>query len=66
MAISFNNLRVGHNYKLINYGESTEFEVLEIHIDGNCKIKDLLTLEKYYLNDLIQFGKGKDYNLYEI
>ncbi|MDQ3394554.1 MAG: hypothetical protein M3512_10655 [Bacteroidota bacterium] len=66
MPISFDTLRVGHYYKLINYGEATEFEVIDIRNDGNFKIKDLHTLEKYTLNDLIMFGKGKDYNLFEI
>lgn len=66
MAISFDTLRVGHHYRLVNYGEVTEFEVLDIKNDGDFKIKDLTTLEKYNLNDLIKFGKGKDYNLVEL
>lgn len=66
MPISFDNLRVGHHYKLINYGEVTEFEVIDIRNDGDFKIKDLTTLEKFLLNDLVKFGKGKDYNLYEL
>jgi flagellar biosynthesis GTPase FlhF len=66
MPISFDNLRVGHHYKLVNYGEITEFEVIDIRKDGDFKIKDLTTLEKYNLKDLIMFGKGKDYNLVEL
>lgn len=66
MAISFDTLRVGHHYKLINYGEVIEFEVVDIQNDGDYKIKDLTTLEKYQLQDFIKFGKGRDYNLFEL
>ncbi|CAN5191375.1 hypothetical protein BH23BAC1_BH23BAC1_39920 [soil metagenome] len=66
MPISFDNLRVGHHYRLVNFGEITEFEVMDIKNDGDFKIKDLTTLEKYNLKDLIKYGKGKDYNLVEL
>jgi hypothetical protein len=66
MPISLNNIRVGHHYRLVNFGEVTEFEVMDIRNDGDFKLKDLTTLEKYNFNDLIKFGKGKDYNLVEL
>lgn len=66
MPIAFNNLRVGHHYKLINFGETIEFEVIDIRNDGDFTLKDLTTLEKYELNDLLKFGKGRDYNLLEL
>ncbi len=66
MAIAFNNLRVGHHYKLINFDETIEFEVIDIGNDGDFTIKDLTTLERYRLNDFLKFGKGKDYNLWEL
>jgi len=66
MAKSFNNLRVGKNFRLTNYGEVSEFEVIEIFNDGDCKLKDLGTLEKYKLFDLICFGKGEDFDLKDL
>ena len=66
MAKSFNNLRVGKRFRLTNFGESFEFEVLEILSDGDCQLKDLSTLEMYNLYNLIAFGKGEDFDLDEI
>ena len=66
MAKSFNNLRVGKNFRLINYGEVSEFEVLEIFNDGDCKLKDVNTLENYQLFDLIRFGRGEDFDITNI
>lgn len=63
MAQSFNNLRVGKNFKLTNFGEKYEFEILEIFSDGNCQLKDINTLEEYSLFDLILFGKGEDFDI---
>lgn len=66
MAKSFNNLRVGKKFRLINYGEVSEFEVLEIFNDGDCKLKDTNTLENYQLFDLIRFGRGEDFDLLDM
>lgn len=66
MASSFNNLRVGKKFRLVNYGESFDFEVLEIMADGDCQLKDLHTLESYSLFGLIGFGKGKDFDLKDL
>lgn len=66
MAKSFNNLRVGKFFRLINYGEVSEFEVLEIFNDGDCKLKDKNTLENYQLFDLIRFGRGEDFDLKDL
>lgn len=65
MARSFNNLRVGKRFELTNYGESFEFEVVEIMSDGDCKLKDINTLEPYSLFDLVALGKGKDFDINE-
>lgn len=64
-GLAFNSLRVGSKYKLINFGESTEF-VIEKVLGNDFAIKDLLTLERYKLKDLIKFGKGKDFEIREI
>lgn len=66
MAQSFNNLRVGKNFKLTNFGEKYEFEILEIFSDGNCQLKDINTLEEYRLFDLILFGKGEDFDIEQL
>lgn len=63
MSKSFNNLRVGKRFRLINFGESFEFEVMEILSDGDCKLKDVYTLETYRLFDLIRYGKGEDFDV---
>jgi len=51
---------------LINYGEVSEFVVQEIFNDGDCKLKDMNTLENYQLFDLIRFGKGEDFDLVDL
>lgn len=66
MAKSFNNLRVGKQFRLTNFGEIFEFEILEILADGNCKLKDIHTLEFYDLNSLILYGKGEDFDVSEL
>lgn len=66
MATSFNNLRVGKKFRLVNFGESFDFEVLEIMSDGDCQLKDVYTLENYTLYDLIRYGKGNDFDVNDL
>lgn len=66
MATSFNNLRVGKRFRLVNFGESFDFEVLEIMANGDCQLKDVNTLENYALFDLIRFGKGADFDVSDL
>jgi len=42
-----------------------EFVVLDVKGNGDFKLKDLNTLEIFHLNDVIRYGKGKDFDLYE-
>lgn len=65
-GISFDVLRTGKKYRLINFGESHDFVVEQIFADGDFGVKDLLTLERYKLKDLIKYGRGPDYRLEEI
>jgi hypothetical protein len=65
-GLSFNVLRFGKKYRLTNFGERHEFEILNILDNGDFKVKDLMTLEHYDLKDLIAYGKGKDFLLEEI
>jgi hypothetical protein len=66
MSISFDTMRVGKKYYLINHGERHDFFVIEKLNNQNFKLKDIYTLEIYELEDLIRFGRGKDYELYEL
>lgn len=66
MSISLDTIRIGKKYYLVNHGERHEFKVLEKINSSNYRVKDLSTLEIYELDELIHFGKGKDYELYEI
>jgi len=64
--MSFDNMRVGKSYFLRNHGEKTSFTVLEAAGAGDFRIKDLLTLETYLFGQLIQYGVGEDFELYEL
>ena len=66
MAISMDNLRRGKKYRLTNYGESFEFQVVEMPEEGAYRVKDLNTLDLYLLHDLVKYGKGKDFDLDEL
>lgn len=63
---SFNIIRVGKRYRLVNYGETHEFEILEIFNEENCIVRSLDTLEMYNLSELVQYGKGDDFDFEEI
>ncbi len=65
-TMSYDNMRVGKRYFLRNHGETTSFLVLETAGIDDFKIKDLLTLDIYLFGDLIRYGRGKDFELYEI
>lgn len=65
-GLSFDVMRTGKKYRLVNYGETHEFVVENILPNGDFKVKDLLTLERYRLRELIAYGQGKDFLLEEI
>jgi hypothetical protein len=65
-GISTDVIRTGKRYRLVNHGEVHEFTVEKILTNGDFLVKDMLTLERYHLNELIAYGKGKDYLLEEI
>jgi len=66
MPQSIDTLRVGHKYSLINFGEKVDFELIRIENEDDYIIRDLYSLEEYNLKVLIEYGKGKDYDLFEI
>ena len=59
-------MRVGWKYRLRNYDETYEFETLRKIDTENFLLKDIHTLEQYELNDLVRFGKGKDFEIREL
>ncbi|MEI9918867.1 MAG: hypothetical protein WDO14_08685 [Bacteroidota bacterium] len=64
-GLSFDVLRVGHRYYLINYGDRYEFEIEKILVN-DFKVKDIHTLERYLLKEVLKFGKGKDFEIREL
>ena len=65
-GLSFDVLRVGKKYKLINFGEVNEFVVEYILANGDFNVKNIHTLERYLLKDLIKYGKGTDFEIREL
>jgi hypothetical protein len=65
MPIALDNLRVGRVYRMVNMGEIRMIEIMARLSGDNFKIKDLDTLEYYTIHELLQWGKGKDYDLEE-
>lgn len=65
-GLSFDVLRVGKKYRLINFGEVNEFVVEYILANGDFNVKNIHTLERYLLKDLIQYGKGNDFEIREM
>ena len=65
-GLAFNSMRYGKRYRLVNYGELYEFEVLEVKGGDHFLLKDLFTLETYTMEDLIRFGKGDDFEIREM
>jgi len=65
-GLAFDVLRTGKKYRLVNFGEAHEFVIENILGNGDFKVKDLLTLERYHLKDLIRYGKGSDFEIREL
>ena len=64
-GLSFDVLRVGHRYYLVNFGDRYEFEVEKI-LAHDFRVKDIHTLERYLLKDTLKFGTGKDFEIREL
>ena len=65
-GLAFDVLRTGKKYRLVNFGETHEFVIENILTNGDFKVKDTLTLERYHLKELIRYGKGKDFEIREV
>jgi len=66
MGLSFNVLRTGKKYRLTNFGDKHDFIIENILANGDFVVKDVHTLERYHLKELLQYGQGKDYQLEEL
>ena len=66
MPLALDNIRVGRVYRFVNYGEVRMLEVVERTGRENFQVKDLDTLEFYTLEELLRYGKGKDYDIEEV
>jgi hypothetical protein len=66
MAMALDNLRVGRVYRFINMGEVRNLEIMSRLSGENFKVKDLDTLEIYEMEELLRWGRGKDYDLDEL
>ena len=65
-GLSFDVLRVGKKYRLINFRDQYDFSIEEILGGENFRLKDVHTLEIMFMKDLIKFGKGKDFEIREL
>lgn len=66
MGIAFNNLRIGKKYRLVNHREVFEFEIMEVFAGEEFRLKDIHTLEEYFMSDLVRYGRGKDFSIREL
>ena len=66
MNAAFDIMRVGKRYKLVNFGEEYEFEVVDILDSGDYILKTVDTLEKLMLSDLVKYGTGADFYFDEL
>lgn len=64
-GLSFDVLRNGKKYRLVNFGDTYEFVIENVLPNGDFLVKDTLTLERYHLKDLVRYGKGKDFEIRE-
>jgi len=65
-GLSFDVLRVGKKYRLINFDDHYDFEIERILQNGDFKVKDIHTLEHYLLKDTLKFGRGRDFEIREL
>jgi len=62
-GLSFDVLRIGKKYRLTNHGERYDFIIESILVNGDFRVKDIHTLERYLLKDTLKFGTGNDFRL---
>lgn len=65
-GLSLDVLRVGKKYRVTNFGDRHDVEIEEKLSDGEFRVKDLHTLERYPLSEIYRYGKGKDFEIREL
>jgi len=65
-GLSLDVLRVGKRYRIINFTDQHDVEVEEALPDGDFKVKDIHTLERYRLKEIYKFGKGMDFEIRDL
>lgn len=65
-GLSFDVLRVGKKYRLVNFGDRFDFIIEYRQANGDFQVKDIYTLERYLLKDTIKFGRGNDFEIREL
>lgn len=65
-GLAYSSMRVGKRYRLINYGEKTEFILKEVFPRDEYRLQEINSLEELYMSDLVKYGKGEDFELREI
>jgi len=65
-VMSIDTMRVGKKYCLINHRETTTFRILAAEGSNDFSVKDQLTLEVYRFTSLISYGRGDDFELFEV
>ena len=65
-GLSLDVLRVGKRYCVINFGDRHDVEIEEKITDGDFRVKDIHTLERYRLSDIYRFGKGNDFEIRDL
>ncbi|MEM6736287.1 MAG: hypothetical protein AAF620_09490 [Bacteroidota bacterium] len=65
-GLAFSSMRVGKKYRLINYGEKTDFVLKEVSVNNEYKVQDLHSMEEFFMSELTKYGKGEDFELREI
>lgn len=65
-GLSLDVLRVGKRYRVINFGDRHDVEIEEKITDGDFRVKDIHTLERYRLSEIYRFGKGNDFEIRDL
>lgn len=65
-GLSLDVLRVGKRYRVTNFGDRHDVEIEEKITDGDFRVKDIHTLERYRLSEIYRFGKGNDFEIRDL
>lgn len=64
--LALNSLRKGHKYRVKNFGDTYEFEIIDILNHNDFLLKDLHTFEVFRYSVIIDYGLGGDYTIEEL